>query len=154
MNVTIRKAAAEDWKAVQKLNHEVIEDNAQYENALVVGWSFSDDATEYFKKATSDPAYICFVAETGGIIVGYLAGTEKKFPYRNIRVAEIGDMGVSPDYRSRGIGEKLVTAYRKWAKEQGFDRLYVNAYYKNEKAIAFYKKCGLEPIDVSLEGAV
>ena len=154
MNVTIRKAKPEDWETVQRLNHEVIEDNAQYEDALVVGWSFSDEGTAYFKKVTSSPEYCGLIAEVDGKLVGYLAGTEKKFPYRNIRVAEIGDMGVSSKYWSNGIGEKLVMEYRKWAKEHGFDRLYVNAYCKNEKAIAFYKKCVLNPIDISLEGPV
>lgn len=154
MNVSIRKAKPEDWQTVQKLNHEMIEDNAQYEDVLMVGWSFSDEGAAYFKKVTSSSEYYCVVAEADGKAVGYLAGGEKKIPYRSIRVAEIGDMGVSHGYRSKGIGEKLVGAYRKWAKEQGFDRLFVNAYYKNEKAIAFYKKCGLTPIDISLEGPV
>ncbi|KKU87557.1 MAG: GCN5-related N-acetyltransferase [Candidatus Gottesmanbacteria bacterium GW2011_GWA2_47_9] len=71
-----------------------------------------------------------------------------------MRLAEIDNMGVTPAFRSKGIGIKLVEAYRQWAKEHGFDRLYVNAYYQNIKAIEFYKKCGLSPIDISLEGAV
>lgn len=38
-----------------------------------------------------------------------------------------------------------------WAKENGYEKMFVNSYVANKKAIAFYKKCGFNEIDVSLE---
>ena len=154
MNISIRQATPADWRTIQKLNIEVFEDNYQYDDVLDLGWDTSFKGVAYFKKVTSNPKYYCIVAEIEGEPVGYLIGTERIYSYRTVRLAEIDNMGVTPAFRSKGIGIKLVEAYRQWAKEHGFDRLYVNAYYQNIKAIEFYKKCGLSPIDISLEGAV
>jgi len=38
-----------------------------------------------------------------------------------------------------------------WAKQQGYKRMYVNSYFKNVRAIKFYKKSDFKEIDLSLE---
>jgi GNAT superfamily N-acetyltransferase len=60
-------------------------------------------------------------------------------------------MGVVPEYRSQGVGRELVTACITWAKTHGYQKIYVNAYWGNEQARAFYKRVGFSEIDVSLE---
>lgn len=60
-------------------------------------------------------------------------------------------MGVIPIYRSKGVGSLLMAEAKKWAKENKYQKLFVNSYFKNEKAIHFYQKCGFIPIDLSLE---
>lgn len=60
-------------------------------------------------------------------------------------------MGVIPKYRSRGIGQKLIEECLKIAREKGFQKVYVNTYFKNNGAINFYKNNGFTKIDLSLE---
>ncbi len=154
MDINIRKATRGDWKLVQSLNAEVFDDNSKYDDALDPNWTVSKKGIAYFKKVTSSPKYYCSIAEIEGNPVGYLIGMDRVYSYRKVRLSEIDTIGVSPEFRSKGIGAELIRAYRAWAKEHGFDRIYVNAYYLNDKAIAFYKRQGLSPIDISFEGRV
>ena len=60
-------------------------------------------------------------------------------------------MGVDPDYRSQGIGHMLIDEVKKWAKSQNATKLYVQAYFKNDKAIKFYKREGFGEIGLELD---
>jgi putative acetyltransferase len=60
-------------------------------------------------------------------------------------------MGVAPEFRSQGVGAQLVKRCIEIAKENGYQKVYVNSYSDNIKAVSFYEKCGLKKIDVSLE---
>lgn len=151
MNLTIRNVLPKDWQIIQKLNNEVFEDNAKYDPFLINDWVFTKHGITYLKKVTSKDAYITLIAEAEGKAVGYLVGSERVRTYRNLKVAEIDNMGVSPQYRSKGIGKQLIKHYVRWAKSKGFDTLYVNAYFANKRAIDFYQSLGLKPIDMSLE---
>jgi len=100
----------------------------------------------------NDPNSICFVAENSDSkLVGYFAASDKSISYRKSKYLEVDNMGVMPEYRSQGIGKELMDECKRWAKEKGYQKLFVNSYYKNEKAIKFYKRCGFGEIDVSLE---
>jgi GNAT superfamily N-acetyltransferase len=150
MNITIRQIGSEDWKLIQTLNNELFEDNAVYDKYLDLEWPFTK-GVEYYKKYVSDPQYCTFIAYDGEVPVGHIVGGPKDISYRNVKTAEIYEMGVSPSYRSKGIGSQLVSTLRDWAKEQGYQTLMVNSYSKNEKGINFYKKQGLQPVDINLE---
>lgn len=50
-----------------------------------------------------------------------------------------------------GFASGLITIVAEIAKRRGCEKLFVNSYWKNEKAISFYEKNGFEKIDVSLE---
>jgi GNAT superfamily N-acetyltransferase len=45
----------------------------------------------------------------------------------------------------------LIQKCLEWAKTQGFQKVYVNAYFGNLDAIKFYKKNGFVEIDLGLE---
>jgi len=138
-------------KVLQNLNDEVFVDNHKYDPDLKMDWAQSDVGEKYFSDMLSNPEAICLLAEEDGKPVGYLVAAQKDFGYRLSKCIEIENMGVSPDYRSKGIGSQLVNKCIELAKENGFQKIYVNAYFENTKAIAFYEKCGLKKIDVSLE---
>ena len=152
--ITYQKAKPSDWKIVQKLNHEVFKDNAKYDPFEDMNWPLTKHGINYFKKVTSSQKYYCQIAFDQDKPIGYLAATEKKFGYRTNKVVEIENMGVAPDYRSKGIGSKLVEQFRVWAKKQGFTHIFVSSFIKNKKAVKFYQNQDLKPIDISLEGEV
>lgn len=150
--VKIRKAKTDEWSALQTLNNEVFVDNAKYDPDLVVDWAYSDLGKKYFQKLVNDQESVCFVAEDSSRkLVGYIAASPKYFSYRKSRYVEVDNMGVIPSFRSQGIGQMLMEECKKWAKANNFQKLYVNSYSQNEKAIAFYQRCGFQKIDVSLE---
>lgn len=151
----IRKVRETEWSQLQDLNSEVFVDNAKYDSDIILNWAHSEAGTKYFQELVKDLESICLVAEDeNGTLVGYIAAAPKSISYRKSKYLEVDNMGVIPAFRSQGIGKLLMDACKKWAKEQGYQKLFVNSYSKNEKAIQFYKSCGFEVIDVSLEMSI
>jgi len=149
--ISIRRATQEEWEIIQKLNNEVFVDNAVYDHYLDRTWPFSPQGIEHYKKVVSSPNYCTYVAFEGDIPVGHIVGGQKVINFRAVKTAEIIEIGVSPEYRSKGVGAKLIEMLKQWCKENGYQTLMVNSYSTNKKAIAFYKKQGMTPIDIDLE---
>ncbi|NCN03890.1 MAG: GNAT family N-acetyltransferase [Candidatus Pacebacteria bacterium] len=150
----IRKVRPDEWENLQALNNEVFVDNAKYDPDLVLDWAYSDEGRKYFQELVNDPDSICFVAEDNNKLVGYLAASPKLISYRKSRYLEVDNIGVIPTYRSHGVGKMLMDICKEWARENNYQKLYVNSYFQNEQAIRFYKKNGFNPIDISLELAL
>ncbi len=118
---------------------------------LNLSWPFSEEGIRHHQKMVSDLAYVTFFAFDNTIAVGHIVGGQKKVSYRDVKIAEIVEMGISPSHRSQGIGSQLIVTLRRWCKERGYQKLMVNAYCNNSKAIEFYQRQGLTPIDIDLE---
>jgi len=93
---------------LQILNNEVFQDNLTYDPDLVADYALSEKGINYFKLVLKDKNSCCFIAEEDGKPVGYIVGNPKKYSYRKSRYFELDNMGVSPKYRSHGIGSKLI----------------------------------------------
>jgi ribosomal protein S18 acetylase RimI-like enzyme len=150
--IRIRTAKKTEWPKLQDLNNEVFIDNQKYDADLVRDWSHSKAGKKYFQELVDDPKSLCLVAEAdSGELVGYLAASPKPISHRKSKYFEVDNMGVTPDHRSKGIGQKLMERCVKKAKERGYQKVYVNSYSSNAGAIKFYKKYGYSEIDISLE---
>ncbi len=154
-DVVVRFARQDEVKTLQDLNDEVFVDNSKYDPDLRLDWAQSvDGGQQYFTELVNNPDSICLIAEIDGEPVGYLAAGLKEFSYRLSKYVELENMGVSPQHRSSGIGTKLINRFYELAKERGYQRVYVNAYFLNNKAVEFYRRCGFSEIDISLEKAL
>lgn len=149
--MTVRVASKDDVKFLQKLNYEVFLDNFQYEDDLIVTWAKSEEGEKYFRELLEDPESHCLIAEENHQPIGYLAATHKHLSYHTNKYLEIDNMGVNPEYRSKGIGSELIKQCLKWAQEQGYQKVIVNTFFENKKAISFYQKNGFSEIDVTLQ---
>lgn len=147
----IRIGRLDDVRTLQNLNDEVFVDNHKYDPDLKTDWAQSETGKKYFSDTLSNPDKICLIAEKDKKPIGYLVAAPKDFGYRLSKYIEIENMGVSPNSRSKGIGTQLVNKCLEIAKKRGYQKVYVNSYFENTKAIAFYEKCGLRKIDISLE---
>ncbi|MFI6237834.1 GNAT family N-acetyltransferase [Micromonospora sp. NPDC050784] len=58
------------------------------------------------------------------------------------RRASIEDLAVHPDWRSRGVGSKLLAAARAWAHEQGADYVFLESGLGRTEAHRFYLREG------------
>jgi len=65
----------------------------------------------------------CFVARDGENVVGYVTGYPETTDLTNIKYAELDGLYVDPDYRSQGVGKKLVEAFINWAKNNQIQRI-------------------------------
>ncbi len=149
--IKIRIGTINDLLVLQDLNDEVFIDNAKYDIDLDLNWAKGDKGKKYFAELLSNKDAYKIIAEDEGKAIGYLAAAQKHIDYRNSKYLEIENMGVIPEYRSNGIGKLLIDECVTWAKENGYQKIFVNTYIANEKAISFYKKNGFDEIDISLE---
>lgn len=150
--VEIRKAIMEDLEDIRKLNQELFAyENENFDDTINIKWSLGEGHKKDYVNAIKNN--FCFVALVDGKIVGYIVGyIQKPETYRNIgKLAELDNMSILREYRSKGIGSKLVKEFKKWAKSNGVDRLRVTASVRNLKAIKFYRREGFGDYDLSLE---
>jgi ribosomal protein S18 acetylase RimI-like enzyme len=117
-------------------------------------WAQSLVGKKYFTDVVNNQDMICLIAEDDNTPVGYVAAKPKEFSYRLSKYLEIENMGVSPNYRSKGIGSRLIKKVLELAKKKGFQKIYVSAYSNNVKAIDFYEKNGFKKIDAGLERSI
>ncbi len=95
---------------------------------------FGNDAynLEEYKKRLKPPylALICYHQHTAvGFKVGYQRGPVGSF------YSWMG--GVLPDYRKQGIARNLADTQEKWAKAQGFTRVWFKTHNRNRAMLLF-----------------
>jgi GNAT superfamily N-acetyltransferase len=85
---------------------------------------------------------VVLVAEANGGFVGfataYFTIHSIRFGYR----AWVEELAVHPDYRSRGIGKKLLDAAKAWARERGATHLKLDSSTARADAHRFYEREG------------
>ena len=149
--VIIRHVRKNEVGKLQNLNDEAFIDNPKYDPDLKMDWAHSEKGEKYFTKLVNNPNACCLVTEENSKLVGYIAAVEKRFDYRKSKYIEIENIGIIPAFRSKGIGSLLIKKCLEWARRKGFQKVYVNVYFQNQRAIKFYKKSGFSEIDISLE---
>jgi ribosomal protein S18 acetylase RimI-like enzyme len=156
VSIVIREATLSDLEAVQHLNHDLFISDSSSDPLLNLNWPLEKVGKEYFRKKITQEKGICFVADDGGEVIGYVAGSiTKEIPeYRPILRAEIENIIVKSEHRSKGVGAELVKTFINWCRDNKVVKLHVEAYSPNKKAIEFYKKMGFEPFALDLEQSV
>lgn len=152
----IRSAQPSDTETLRELNDQVFQHDAQFDPFLMIDWAHTELGDTYYTGLADGSYGACFVAEEPetGMVVGYVALHEKEFDYRHGKYLEIENIGVRPEYRSKGIGKMLMQRVREYAKEHGYTRLLVQTRWKNEGARRFYVQCGFEEVGVEMEMSV
>ena len=137
----LRPVQPEDYEALNRIAAQVTALHASWGSCLAVDYPYPMD---YLLDCIKEDRL--YVAELDGEVVGYLnfyfwtsggpAAAVKK-------MVSIDDIGVEESRKGQGIGTRMMQELSDFARERGCKclTLYVDA--PNEKAIAFYKKCGL-----------
>jgi putative acetyltransferase len=76
------------------------------------------------------------VAEADGVIVGWISLT-----LEDAATVTLG-MGVAEPWRGRGVGTALVTSAIEWAESAGAERMRLEVFTHNDRAIALYRRMG------------
>ncbi|MBR5788917.1 MAG: GNAT family N-acetyltransferase [Lachnospiraceae bacterium] len=101
-----------------------------------MGLNNLDDSREGIEAFLKRNPNTCFVAEDGKEIVGVIiAGNDGRRGY-------IYHTAVSPDYRRKGIGEKLVNTAMEALKNEGINKAAMLVFATNEGGNAFWEKQG------------
>jgi ribosomal protein S18 acetylase RimI-like enzyme len=149
--MTIREAKKDDLEKLCKLNYEIFADTKKFDSDVIADYALTEEGKGWIEDAISNPKGCCFIAEEEGQMVGYTSGVEKGMTYRKGKYFELVNIGLIPEMRGKGLGEKLLRTIEEWAKEKGYNKVYLNCYFKNRTAIDFYNKHGYEKIEISME---
>jgi GNAT superfamily N-acetyltransferase len=96
---------------------------------------------EHCRKKVSGEVYLAFEDAEQTRLVGYLQMCEMSlicFPPS----AEITALLVHSEWRSRGIGKRLVDLAKQWARDKGLSRMVVSSMAHREGAHRFYQREG------------
>ena len=127
MEVKIRKVEKEDFEAVYQFICELQKktfDKIQLQHIFIENIAKKDN--------------IYLVACYQENLVGYISCHIQQLLHHAGKVAEIQEVFVNPEYRSQGIGKKMISRIKTLAKEQGALQLEVTTRQIRERAIQFY----------------
>ena len=121
---------------IEKMNAAHVSQIAQLEKLC-----FSDPWSEKsIESELSCRLSLWFVALEGETVVGYVGSQTV------IDESDMMNIAVHPDYRRRGIAEKLIHALVSALGEKGSHGLTLEVRASNEVAISLYKKYGFEKV--------
>jgi len=127
----IRKIKKSDIKNVSKLITEVVQNNFSgvYSDKVIKYFCEQNSVENIIKKLNNNTNY--FVVENKGRIIG-VAGIKKD---------EIVSFHISVKHQGCGIGKRLMTFIKNFAKQNYIKKLKVHS---SIPAVNFYKKCGFK----------
>lgn len=107
------------------------------------------------EKLLADPNRPILAAVEKGALLGYafciLQVTEGDPVLRDRKVMYIDDLCVDEIRRGQGVAGALYRAVCDYARELDCDAVTLNVWCGNDRAMAFYEKCGLKPQKVGME---
>jgi GNAT superfamily N-acetyltransferase len=142
--IVIKKADIGDLKEIQNLNHELFVDHVKHDRFYNPNWPFEKVGEKDLKKALTNPKWAIFIALDEGKFIGFLKADVAAYPeyIGKMKIGEIKSLFVAEEYRSQGIGTRLIGEFKTWAKEKGAKRIFVDAEWANKEGIEFYKRNG------------
>lgn len=113
------------------------------EIAFIDSLSFSENwSEESYKNMENDSNYTFFKLCDGEKVIGFILLLYAVDAYEIIRIA------VLPEYRGRGIGEKLIKEAVDFIKEKGIENIFLEVREGNAAARKLYEKSGFEECGV------
>ncbi len=149
--IKIRRATIDDLSSICDLSQLLFEYERQFTNEYNMSWSNAKEGQKFFTKCLTSRKSFVLLAQNGDAPVGYILVTVKKVAWRAFNpIAEVDNLNISPIYRGKGIGTKLMQQAKKIAIKRGAKRISVSALYDNIRALKFYHQQGFKDLNISL----
>jgi len=145
--VTIRPATKKDIPGVDSLWEEAAQYHGELDSRLMMRFEDTRAITELHTKQLTADQSLFLVAISEEVVVGYvIARIVETQPHHHIqRVGVVDGMGVTSDFRGRGIGSALYERVLNWMLTNQIERLDTYVATKNPRAQAFWKRKGFVP---------
>ncbi|EJG1829185.1 GNAT family N-acetyltransferase [Vibrio parahaemolyticus] len=143
----IRRACIGDIGVLKKLQLQLNE----YHQANLPDDFLSPEEIEQkidLHKIIESEKSIVLIAESNEQLIGYIFGElwdRKSWTLKQRKIASIEQIVVEPNFRSQGVGLKLIEAFEDNAISKGGEELWWEVYSFNESALSLYRKAGIEP---------
>lgn len=137
----IRNATLDDLETLLVFEQELIRAELPMDATIRRG-----PVTYYdLKRFIEDKEVALLVAETDKIVACGYAMAKQARPYLDHKkYAYLGFMYTRPEYRGRGINQKIVATLKEWAVSKGLTEMRLTVYQTNDAAIKAYEKAGFE----------
>ncbi|MEF3074775.1 GNAT family N-acetyltransferase [Methylobacter sp. Wu1] len=143
MTIAIKPAAPEQSPEIAEMVGQLL---AEIMSRIdVKAFNFDRNQTaERLRRFLADQKYLVFVAEDAGKPVGFIALYESYALYAEGAFGTIAELYVRPQYRSQGVGKKLIDRARELAAVKEWTRLEVTTppLPQFERTLEFYGKEG------------
>lgn len=136
--VLIRRAVEDDAQALYDSAYQVALEG------IYIGWEGSPFDEQKRRQVLRDhlqPRHCFLAAEVDGKIVGGLEADPGHFGQKDAHVCHLG-MWVSPRFREVCIGSALLDSIIAWARGESFEKMALETFSTNTRAINLYKKFG------------
>lgn len=142
LSIKIRYAKTKDIEKIVQLWSEFMEEHHKlYKLGIRPTQKNIKKIKKWFRKKIRSKGLI--IAEHKEDLIGYILFYKSEFPLeKDYSVGYISDIFVKKQYRSLGIGVKLIKKAQKALKRKKCDTAALSVIYLNRKAIEFYKKRG------------
>jgi GNAT superfamily N-acetyltransferase len=147
--VVVRRAGPEEFESVGNLIYELMTelypDTAQQRNAFV------DAARRLLKGSAGVWSYLAMTSDDRD--VGVITLNECAAIYAGGRFGEISEFYVVPDFRSAGVGARLIEAAIAFGRERGWPNIEVGAPSPPtwQRTVDFYRRHGFEEVGPRLD---
>jgi GNAT superfamily N-acetyltransferase len=140
--IVIRRASSQDIRTLRIFEQGVIAAERPFDSTLKNGLIHYYDLEEMI---AADHIEI-LVAELHNQLIGSgYARIEEAKPYlQHKKHAYLGFMYVIPEYRGKGVNQKIIEALKQWAIQQNITELRLDVYNDNLPAIKAYEKTGFK----------
>jgi GNAT superfamily N-acetyltransferase len=152
MNIIIRPATQADMETLLQFEQGVIEAERPFDSTIK-----RSDAYYYdLEKMIAAKNVHLVVAEVDEEIIGCgYARIEKAKPFlQYAQYSYLGFMYVKPEYRGKGVNQKIVEVLKQWSLGKGITELRLQVYYDNMNAIKAYEKAGFKNLLIEMRMAV
>ncbi len=139
----VRKATLADVSSLKPLYLELEKDAVKFQpEHFVIG----NRGEAFFEGIIKSQNQDILLAELEGQVVGFahvMILEQKRIPcLKAERVIYLQDLDVSEEFRSRGIGAKLIEACKEYGKSHGADFMRTQVFPQNVRGMSFYERQG------------
>ncbi|GAB5455035.1 MAG: hypothetical protein Hens2KO_12640 [Henriciella sp.] len=142
-DIFIRAAAAEDLPTLLRFEQGIITAERPYDQTL------KPDPISYYDigEMITDPDAEVAVAVSDGRLIGsgYAIKKASRHYLNPPFHAFIGFLYVEPDFRGRGVNQRVLDHLFAWARANDLPEIHLTVYPDNAPAIRAYEKVGFEP---------
>jgi len=143
-DIFIRNIALDDNEAIAKVIRAALTEFG----ANKPGTVFYDSTTDHLFELFQIPGAIYYIAELNGNLVGG-AGI---YPTEGLpdKTCELVKLYLHKDARGIGLGKQLLLKSMQWAKENGYEQVYLESMPELSKAVSIYENVGFKKIHHAL----
>lgn len=154
MKIKVREAEEKDFNRLSEIYAELDELHRKNHPELFIKPRSPGRSGESLAEFRDSGNKVILVAQVGSEVAG-LAECQireaSSFPLcRPRKWVKLDSLAVKEKYQGCGVGTALFESAKEWAKSKGMDRIELNVYSFNRRAIEFYEKNGFRVLKQSM----